>query len=81
MDLRAALLHALAVSNSQAAKRADDALPTSVDVLIVGAGHAGLGMSALMTAAGREHLVVDRRERLGGGWQDRWDGFRLVTPN
>jgi putative flavoprotein involved in K+ transport len=56
-------------------------LPEVVDVLIVGAGHAGLAMSALLTEAGREHLVVERRERLGGGWQDRWDEFRLVTPN
>jgi len=53
----------------------------SVDVLIVGAGHCGLGMSALLTQAGREHLVVERRDRLGGGWQDRWDAFTLVTPN
>jgi len=53
----------------------------AVEVLIVGAGHAGLAMSALLTEAGREHLVVERRDRLGGGWQDRWDGFRLVTPN
>lgn len=51
------------------------------DVLIVGAGHAGLSMSALLGEAGREHLVVDRRDRLGGGWLDRWDEFRLVTPN
>jgi putative flavoprotein involved in K+ transport len=53
----------------------------SVDVLIVGAGHAGLGMSALLTQAGREHLVVERRDRLGGGWPDRWVAFTLVTPN
>src|SRR5919109_1271520 len=23
----------------------------------------------------------DRRSTLGGGWQDRWDAFRLVSPN
>lgn len=56
-------------------------LPSSVDVLVVGAGHAGLAMSGLLGEAGREHLVVDGRHRLGGGWQDRWDEFRLVTPN
>jgi hypothetical protein len=32
-------------------------------------------MSALLTAVGREHIVVDRRDRLGRGWQDRWDEF------
>jgi putative flavoprotein involved in K+ transport len=37
-------------------------------------------MSALLTQAGREHLVLERRDRLAGGWQDRWDEFRLVTP-
>jgi hypothetical protein len=56
-------------------------LPEAVDVLIVGAGHAGLTMSGLLTQAGREHLVVERRDRLGGGWQDRWDEFTLVSPN
>jgi putative flavoprotein involved in K+ transport len=56
-------------------------LPTDVDVLIVGAGHAGLAMSSFLSQAGREHLVVDRRDTLGGGWRDRWDDFRLVTPN
>ena len=54
---------------------------TAVDVLVVGAGHAGLAMSSFLTAAGREHLVVDRRETLRGNWQDRWDEFTLVTPN
>ena len=64
---------------SQSSERGD--LPSEVDVLIVGAGHVGIGMSALLSQAGREHLVVERRETLGGGWQDRWDEFRLVTPN
>jgi putative flavoprotein involved in K+ transport len=56
-------------------------LPDSIDTLIVGAGHAGLTMSALLKEAGQEHLLLERRSRLGGGWQDRWDDFTLVTPN
>ena len=56
-------------------------LPTDVDVLVVGAGHAGLAMSSYLSQADREHLVIDCRDTLGGGWQDRWDEFRLVTPN
>jgi putative flavoprotein involved in K+ transport len=55
-------------------------LPDDVDVLVVGAGHAGLAMSGLLGEAGHEH-VVERRDRLGGGWQDRWDEFALVSPN
>jgi putative flavoprotein involved in K+ transport len=26
-------------------------------------------------------VVLERRATLGGGWQDRWDAFRLVSPN
>ena len=59
----------------------DGTLPSDVDVLVVGAGHAGLAMSGYLREARREHLVIDRRHQLGGGWRDRWDGFRLVTPN
>ncbi len=50
-------------------------------VVVVGAGQAGLAMSRLLTLAGTDHLVLERRTTLGGGWQDRWDSFRLVTPN
>jgi putative flavoprotein involved in K+ transport len=53
----------------------------SVETVVVGAGQAGLIVSSLLRAVGREHVVLDRRSRLGGGWQDRWDAFRLVSPN
>ncbi len=49
--------------------------------MVVGGGQAGLTMSAYLRQAGRDHVVLDRRATLGGGWQDRWDAFRLVTPN
>lgn len=52
-----------------------------VETIIVGGGQAGLLMSHLLGAAGREHVVLERRATLGGGWQDRWDAFRLVSPN
>lgn len=53
----------------------------SVETVVVGAGQAGLVMSWHLQQAGREHVVLDRRTALGGGWQDRWDAFRLVSPN
>ncbi|TMF32369.1 MAG: FAD-dependent oxidoreductase, partial [Chloroflexi bacterium] len=53
----------------------------AVETVVVGAGHSGLIVSRLLSQAGREHLVVERRSSLGGGWQDRWDAFRLVSPN
>jgi putative flavoprotein involved in K+ transport len=51
------------------------------DTVVVGAGQAGLAMSYQLAQAGREHVVLDARRTLGGGWQDRWDEFCLVTPN
>jgi putative flavoprotein involved in K+ transport len=56
-------------------------IPRSVETVVVGAGQAGLLASHLLTQAGREHVVLERRATLGGGWQDRWDGFCLVSPN
>jgi len=52
-----------------------------IDTVVVGGGQAGLTISSYLRAAGREHVVLERRDSLGGGWQDRWDAFRLVTPN
>ncbi len=56
-------------------------VPRSVDTAIVGAGQAGLAMSWYLGRAGREHVLLDRRELLGGSWRDRWNEFCLVTPN
>ena len=53
----------------------------SVETVVIGAGHAGLIASWHLRQAGREHVVLERRPTLGGGWQDRWDAFHLVTPN
>lgn len=58
-----------------------DVHPRQVETVVVGAGQAGLVMSTFLQAAGREHVLLDRRETLGGGWQDRWDEFCLVTPS
>jgi putative flavoprotein involved in K+ transport len=55
-------------------------LPKRVETAIVGAGQAGLTMSRHLQRAGRDHVVLERRSTLGGGWQDRWDAFRLVGP-
>jgi len=56
-------------------------LPERVDTVVVGGGQAGVTMSWYLRQAGREHVVLERRDHLGGGWQDRWDAFQLVSPN
>jgi len=56
-------------------------LPSKVETAVIGAGQAGLTMSWFLGQASRDHVVIDRRASLGGGWQDRWDAFQLVSPN
>jgi 2-polyprenyl-6-methoxyphenol hydroxylase-like FAD-dependent oxidoreductase len=52
-----------------------------VDTIIVGAGHAGLAVSRLLTDAGNDHVVLDRG-RVAERWRtERWDSLHLLTPN
>jgi putative flavoprotein involved in K+ transport len=53
----------------------------TIDTVVIGAGHAGLAVSRLLTAAGREHVVLDRG-RVGERWRSaRWDSLHLLTPS
>jgi cation diffusion facilitator CzcD-associated flavoprotein CzcO len=53
---------------------------SDADVVIVGAGQAGLSLSHELAAAGLDHLVLERG-RVGETWRRRWDSFCLVIPN
>ena len=53
---------------------------STIDTLVIGAGHAGLAVSRLLTEAGREHVVLDRG-RVAERWRsERWDSLHLLTP-
>ncbi|ACU75094.1 FAD-dependent pyridine nucleotide-disulphide oxidoreductase [Catenulispora acidiphila DSM 44928] len=49
--------------------------------MVVGAGHAGLAASHFLTAAGIDHLVLERGEVANSWRRERWDSLRLLTPN
>jgi putative flavoprotein involved in K+ transport len=49
-------------------------------VVVIGAGQAGLAVSHELTALGIDHLVLER-SRIGQAWRSRWDSFCFVTPN
>jgi putative flavoprotein involved in K+ transport len=52
-----------------------------VDVVIIGAGQAGLAMAACLQRRGITALVLERH-RVAHAWEhQRWDSFCLVTPN
>jgi cation diffusion facilitator CzcD-associated flavoprotein CzcO len=50
------------------------------NVVIVGAGQAGLAVSHELRQAGIVHVVLERG-RVGQTWRGRWESFCLVTPN
>jgi len=54
---------------------------TTLDTVIVGAGQAGLGMSYFLNRDRRPHVVFERG-RIGETWlAQRWNSFKLNTPN
>jgi putative flavoprotein involved in K+ transport len=54
---------------------------TRVDTVIVGGGQAGLALSRLLAESGQDHVVLERG-RVAERWRsERWDSFRLLTPN
>jgi putative flavoprotein involved in K+ transport len=51
----------------------------SPTVAVVGAGPAGLATAALLRRAGVRAIVLDRDDRIGSSWADRYDSLRLNT--
>lgn len=52
-----------------------------LDVAVVGAGHAGLSISFYLKQNGNKHLVFEK-SKIGNSWlTQRWDSFKLNTPN
>jgi putative flavoprotein involved in K+ transport len=53
---------------------------SSLDVIVVGAGQAGLAVSRCLQRARLSHAVLEK-ESVGASWRHLWDGFHLNTPN
>jgi putative flavoprotein involved in K+ transport len=49
------------------------------EVVIVGAGPAGLGAAARLRGAGLDPVLIDRADSIGSAWLTRYDSFRLHT--
>ncbi|HET8738439.1 MAG TPA: NAD(P)-binding domain-containing protein [Acidimicrobiia bacterium] len=52
-----------------------------IPTVVVGAGHAGLAVSKLLTDRHIEHVVLERGEVANTWRRERWDSLRLLTPN
>ena len=53
--------------------------PANLDVLVVGAGFAGAVVAERLASAGREILVIDRREHIAGNAYDHADSYGILV--
>lgn len=50
------------------------------DVVVIGAGQAGLSVGYHLKQRGIEHVILEAAPRIGEVWRNRWDSLRLFTP-
>ena len=62
---------------SPAAGRANEHFTT----VVIGAGHAGLATSRILSERSIDHVVLERGEVANSWRRERWDSLRLLTPN
>jgi putative flavoprotein involved in K+ transport len=57
------------------------AVPTQpLDVLVIGAGQAGLALGSHLIRRGADFLLLDAAPEIGHSWRTRWDSLRLFSP-
>jgi putative flavoprotein involved in K+ transport len=50
------------------------------EVVVIGAGQAGLAIGYFLARAGRRFLIVDGADSIAATWRGRWDSLTLFTP-
>ena len=45
------------------------------EVVVVGAGQAGLAMGYFLARVGRDFTILEAAEELGAAWRQRWDSL------
>lgn len=53
----------------------------TTDVVVIGAGHAGLAASYFLNEQSIDHVVLERGEVANSWRNERWDSLKLLTPN
>jgi putative flavoprotein involved in K+ transport len=50
------------------------------DVVVVGAGQAGLAIGYFLRRQRRHFVIFDRADSIAAAWRERWDSLTLFTP-
>src|SRR6476619_5939332 len=67
------------VSPSRTTSR-DTAPGAPLDVLVIGAGQAGLALAWHLNRRDARYRLIDSAPEIGHSWRTRWDSLRLFTP-
>jgi putative flavoprotein involved in K+ transport len=68
------------MSESSAERRLTAEPTSSYEVVVVGAGQAGLTMGYFLRRQGRRFVILERARQIAPAWRERWDSLTLFTP-
>jgi len=54
--------------------------PDRVDVVVIGAGQAGLAVGHFLARRRRHFVILEAGPAVGAAWRDRWESLVLFTP-
>jgi putative flavoprotein involved in K+ transport len=60
-------------------QRSVNASRARYEVVVIGAGQAGLALGHHLARQGRRFVILDRGEAVGSAWRNRWDSLTLFT--
>jgi putative flavoprotein involved in K+ transport len=53
---------------------------SSFEVVVIGAGQAGLAIGSFFKQQGRRFVILDSADSIGAAWRARWESLTLFTP-
>jgi putative flavoprotein involved in K+ transport len=62
------------------ASQTERELASEYEVVVIGAGQAGLAVGYFLKRQGRGFVILDGADSIGAAWRDRWESLRLFTP-
>ena len=72
--------YASLVPDASADRIAREQPASSFEVVVIGAGQAGLEMGYFLARQSGRFVILDRADSLAAAWRDRWDSLTLFTP-